>query len=73
MTVRDNLSKNDTIKIVQKRYDENKIIYKTLYGFEFGEDLSVFDKVIETDDIDAEHVLEIAKLTVRKFFETKTA
>ena len=29
--------------------------------------------IIETDDIDAEHVLEIAKLTVRKFFETKTA
>jgi cytidylate kinase len=73
MTTRDNLEKNTTMKIVQKRYEENKIIYKALYGFEFGEDLSVFDKVIETDDIDAEHVLEIAKLTVRKFFETKTA
>ncbi|KFM14769.1 Cytidylate kinase protein [Marine Group I thaumarchaeote SCGC AAA799-O18] len=72
MTVRDNLSKNDTIKIVQKRYDENKIIYKTLYGFEFGEDLSVFDRVIETDNLDAGHVLEIAKSTVREFFEIKT-
>ena len=72
MTVRDNLSKNDTVKIVQKRYDENKIIYKTLYGFEFGEDLSVFDKVIETDNLDARHVLEIAKSTVRELFEIKT-
>ena len=72
MTVRDNLSKNDTVKIVQKRYGENKIIYKTLYGFEFGEDLSVFDKVIETDNLDAVHVLEVAKSTVRELFEIKT-
>ena len=72
MTVRDNLSKNDTVKIVQKRYDENKIIYKTLYGFEFGEDLSVFNKVIETDNLDAAHVLEVAKSTVRELFEIKT-
>jgi len=35
MTTRDNLSKNDTLEIVQKRYNENKIIYKALYGFEF--------------------------------------
>jgi len=72
MTVRDNLSKNDTIKIVQKRYDENKIIYKTLYRFEFGEDLSVFDKIIETNNLDAGQVLEIAKSTVRELFEIKT-
>ena len=72
MTVRDNLSKNDTVKIVKKRYDENKIIYKTLYGFEFGEDLSVFNKVIETDNLDAVHVLEVAKSTVRELFEIKT-
>ena len=68
MTVRDNLSKNNANEIVQKRYDENKRIYKILYGFEFGEDLSVFDKIIETDSLNAEQVLEIANSTVRKFF-----
>ena len=68
MTARDNMSENHAIEIVQKRYDENKTIYKTLYGFEFGRDLSVFDKVIETDSINAEQVLEIAKSTVREFF-----
>ena len=68
MTTRDNLAKNTAVEIVQKRYDENKRIYKTLYGFEFGEDLSVFDKVIETDNLDAEQVLEIANSTVRNFF-----
>ena len=68
MTTRDNLSKNDTLEIVQKRYNENKIIYKTLYGFEFGENLSVFDKIIKTDDLNVEQVLEVAKSTVREYF-----
>jgi len=72
MTTRDNSSKDDALEIVQKRYNENKIIYKELYGFEFGEDLSVFDKIIETDELNVEQVLEIAKLTVREFFDTKT-
>ena len=72
MTIRDNLSETDALEIVQKRYNENKIIYKTLYGFEFGEDLSVFDKIIETDNLNAKQVLEIAKSTVRKFFDAKT-
>ena len=43
------------------------------YGFEFGEDLSVFDKIIKTDGLNVEQVLEIAKSTVRKFFDAKTA
>jgi len=72
MTTRDNSSKDDALEIVQKRYNENKIIYKELYGFEFGEDLSVFDKIIETDELNVEQVLEIAKSTVREFFGTKT-
>ena len=73
MTARDNSSKNEALEIVQKRYNENKIIYKELYGFEFGDDLSVFDKIIETDGLNVEQVLEIAKSTVRKFFDAKTA
>ena len=72
MTRRDNSSKNEALEIVQKRYNENKIIYKELYGFEFGEDLSVFDKIIKTDGLNVEQVLEIAKSTVREFFDTKT-
>jgi len=68
MTTRDNLSKDNALEIVQKRYQENKKIYKALYGFEFGEDLSMFDKVIETDGLNASQVLDIAKTVVRKLF-----
>ena len=68
MTARDNLSKDSALEIVQKRYQENKKIYKALYGFEFGEDLSVFDKVIETDGFNASEVLDITKTVVRELF-----
>lgn len=66
MVVRDNLSSEDALEIVKKRYEENKAIYKNLYGFDFGENLSVFDKIISTDDLGADEVLSIAKSVVRK-------
>ena len=68
MTTRDNMSKDNALESVQKRYQENKKIYKALYGFEFGKDLSLFDKVIETDGLNASQVLDIAKTVVRKLF-----
>ncbi len=65
MTTRDNLSLESALEIVKKRYDENKMIYKKLYGFDFGDDLSVFDKIINTDGLEANEVLAIAKSVVR--------
>jgi cytidylate kinase len=60
MQMRDNMSLQDALQIVKKRYDENKILYKKLYGFDFGDDLSVFDIVINTDGLDAQTVLKTA-------------
>ena len=66
MQNRDNMDENLALNVVKKRYNENKIIYKNLYNFEFGDDLSVFDKIIQTDGLNAEQVLDIAKSTVRE-------
>ena len=66
MKTRDNVTELDALEVVKKRFDENKEIYKSLYNFEFGQDLSVFDKIINTDDLNAEQVLKIAKSTVRE-------
>ena len=66
MQNRDNLTERDALNIVQKRFNENKIIYKALYDFEFGEDLSVFDRIIETDGLNAQQVLDKAKSFVRE-------
>jgi CMP/dCMP kinase len=66
MKTRDNMNEKKALEIVKTRYDENKKLYKKLYNFDFGENLSVFDKIIDTDEIDAEKVLEIAKTTVKE-------
>ena len=65
MQSRDNMDEFSALEVVNKRFNENKLIYKNLYNFEFGDDLSVFDKIIQTDDKNAEQVLEIATSTVR--------
>ena len=65
MQNRDNMDESSALEVVNKRFNENKLIYKNLYNFEFGDDLSVFDKIIQTDEKNADEVLEIAKSSVR--------
>ena len=72
MTMRDSISIPEALEIVQKRYDENKKLYKKLYGFNFGDDLSVFNKIINTDDLGPAQVLEQAKNAVKKYYDTQT-
>lgn len=72
MTMRDDISMDDALEIVKKRFDENKTLYHKLYGFNFGEDLSVFNAVINTDNLGPEQVLEQAKNAVKNYYDSKT-
>jgi CMP/dCMP kinase len=65
MQARDNMELSSALDIVKKRYEENRALYKKLYGFDFGEDLSVFDIIINTDGLDAQAVLDAAIQKVR--------
>ena len=49
MANRDNLSLTEAQDIIKMRDQQNKTIYRNLYGFNFGEDLTVFDFLINTD------------------------
>ena len=73
MTKRDAISLASAYEIVKKRYEENKMIYKKLYGFEFGDDLSVFDEIINTDELGPDQVLERAKTAVKNRYGAQTA
>ncbi|TLY05838.1 MAG: cytidylate kinase, partial [Thaumarchaeota archaeon] len=53
-------------KIITLRDDENKKIYRRLYGFSFGEDLTVFDYMLNTDRLPLDPLIEISKLIVRR-------
>ena len=66
MQNRDNVTEIYALDVVKKRFKENQIIYKNLYNFEFGEDLSVFDKIIETNGLNANQVLDKAKSIMRE-------
>ena len=66
MQSRDSMSSEDAYEITKERFDKNKALYKKLYNFDFGEDKSVFDLIINTDNLTAQQVIDVAKETVRK-------
>ncbi|MEK0365416.1 MAG: cytidylate kinase family protein, partial [Nitrosopumilus sp.] len=66
MQSRDKMSTEKAYEITKKRFDQNKALYKKLYNFDFGDDTSVFDVIINTDNLTAKQVIDIAKETVRK-------
>lgn len=66
MQSRDDMSSEDAYQITKQRFDKNKALYKKLYDFDFGDDKSVFDIIINTDHLTAQQVIDVAKETVRK-------
>jgi len=66
MQTRDHMSPQEAYEVTKERFDKNKALYKKLYDFDFGEDTSVFDLIINTDNLSAQQVIDIAKETVRK-------
>jgi CMP/dCMP kinase len=61
MANRDNISYTEAKKIIQVRDSENINIYKNLYGFDFGEDLKVFDFCLNTDVLSLNSLIEVSK------------
>lgn len=66
MQNRDKIGREEAYEITKIRYEKNKSLYKELYGFRFGDDITVFDIVIETDDHDAGEVIKMAKMAAKK-------
>lgn len=66
MATRDKISIDEAAKIVEERDFKNRQIYQELYGFEFGNDLSVFDFSLNTDMMNLECLIEISKDIMRK-------
>ena len=64
MQSRDNMASKDAYEITKRRFDKNKALYKKLYNFDFSQDKSVFDLIIDTDNRSAQQVIDIAKSKV---------
>lgn len=66
MANRDDIGVAYAKNIIALRDVENKQIYRKLYGFDFGEDLTVFDYVLNTDRLPLNSLIEISKLIVKR-------
>jgi CMP/dCMP kinase len=66
MAYRDNISFEDAKNIIKIRDEDNIKIYRETYGFNFGEDLSVFDFALNTDLISLEALIVISKSIVKQ-------
>jgi cytidylate kinase len=66
MANRDDIRIGDAEKIILLRDKENQRIYYRLYDFKFGEDLAVFDYVLNTDKLPLASLIEISKLIVKR-------
>ena len=60
MANRDNLSVTEAEKVIKMRDEQNKTIYRKLYGFSFGQDLTVFDFLINTDLMCLEALVKVS-------------
>jgi cytidylate kinase len=65
MAKRDSLNLKHARDVIQQRDENNVRIYNSLYGYEFGKDLSVFDFVLDTDLLNLNSLLLISKTIVK--------
>lgn len=66
MQSRDHMSTTEAFEVTKRRFDKNKALYRKLYNFEFGYDKAVFDLKIDTDNLTAQQVIDVAQDTVRR-------
>lgn len=65
MVNRDNIEYEKALQIISMRDEENKKLYMKLYNIRFGDDLSVFDYVLNTDQLSVDAVVDIANAIVK--------
>jgi cytidylate kinase len=65
MANRDNIQYERALQIISMRDEENKQLYMKLYSIRFGDDLSVFDYVLNTDQLSVDGVLDITNTIVK--------
>ncbi len=59
MAMRDNIEIDEAKEIVLRRDTENKLIYKKIYNFDFGEKLDIFDFALNTDLLSLDCLIDL--------------
>ncbi|MCP8310238.1 MAG: cytidylate kinase family protein [Candidatus Methylarchaceae archaeon HK01M] len=61
---RDQIETQSIMRIIQDKDEITRSIYETLYGFDFGRDLSPFDLILNTDRFDPKEVYDIVSKVI---------
>ena len=64
---RDGITVEDALKALREKDRRTKTIYKRLYGFSLGEDLSPFDVILDVNLLSADKVFEALCLVVDRW------
>jgi cytidylate kinase len=70
MSMRDNINFEDAKKIVLRRDNENRMIYKKIYNFNFGEKLDVFDFALNTDLLSLDSLVDLSKIIIENILSS---
>jgi len=69
---RDSISIEEAVKALTKKDEQTRQIYKNLYGFDLGNDLSPFNLVLATDDLNPEEVFHAVCLVTDRLVFRET-
>jgi cytidylate kinase len=56
---RDRFTVKEALEVLKEKEARTKTIYKTLYGFDLGEDFEPFNLVLDTDNLNADEVFQV--------------
>jgi len=65
---RDGISYREALEALKEKDEKTKAIYKGLYGFDLGEDLSPFNIVLDTNNLKASEVFRVLCMTIDRLY-----
>ncbi len=68
---RDLMKAENIKKIIKEKDERTRLIYKNLYGFDFGVDLSPFDLILNTDKFNSDEVYDVVSKAVDLYIKIK--
>jgi cytidylate kinase len=66
VVVRDHITFEEAMKALTEKDERTRQIYKKLYGFDLGNDLTPFDLVLATDELEVDEVFQAVSLVTDK-------
>jgi len=69
---RDGISYRKALEALKEKDEKTKTIYKNLYGFDLGEDLSPFNMVLDTNNLKASEVFRVLCMTIDRLYIKQT-